>query len=152
MVAAWGPCPAAEGFWPHAQHHSQSDGQHGLAQPYLVIPEGLHDLGDVEQDGVLQGVGGGAVTSRERGVAPRFQFRRGPPRPGTALLLAQLKGHCPIVDRELRTGESPEDSQENGQRPETHGGCEKGETASPPHLQGGGGPSVFTAGACRGRG
>lgn len=25
-----------------------------LGQPYLVIPEGLHNLGDVEQDGVLQ--------------------------------------------------------------------------------------------------
>lgn len=78
MVAAWGPCPAAEGFWPHAQHHSQSDGQHGLAQPYLVIPEGLHDLGDVEQDGVLQGVGGGAVTSGEGGGSSSLPVPPGP--------------------------------------------------------------------------
>ena len=29
----------------------------GLAQTYLVIPERLHNLGNVEQDGVLWGAG-----------------------------------------------------------------------------------------------
>jgi hypothetical protein len=39
----------------HSNVHSSGKEEDGLSQhTYLVIPEGLHNLGDVEQNGILQ--------------------------------------------------------------------------------------------------
>lgn len=67
-----------------------------LAQPYLVIPEGLHNLGDVEQDGVLQRRRRSDHDLQEGKTVPQLQDNenkgntdgcpRAPLQPGTALL------------------------------------------------------------------
>lgn len=80
--------------------------------PYLVIPEGLHNLGDVEQDGILCG-GGGAVMTQEGVRAPGRTGVPGPhptwtgpavtPPPGHVLTLNQA---CPLSPR--GAGQPPE--------------------------------------------